>query len=93
MVSDAGAARSNYNPERIECTQRFIEQLRQSVRYYAWLNPMPNDSWQGTTAGEIARFVPMFEMSPQGFNAAINTLRGRYVYGKDFYELRRQKSL
>ena len=93
MVSDAGAARSNYNPERIECTQRFIEQLRQSVRYYAWLNPMPNDSWQGTTAGEIARFVPMFEMSPQGFNAAINALRGRYVYGKDFYELRRQKSL
>ena len=32
-------------------------------------------------------------MSPQGVNAAINALRGRYVYGKDFYELSRQKSL
>jgi hypothetical protein len=41
---------------------------------------MPNDSWQNTTAGAIASFVPMFEMSREGLNAAINTLRGRYVY-------------
>jgi len=86
IVSDAGAARGNYNPERVEYTQKFIKQLRQSVRYYAWLNPMPNDSWQDTTAGEIARFVPMFEMSRQGLNAAINTLRGRYVYGEHPYQ-------
>jgi uncharacterized protein len=86
IVSDAGAARGNYNPERVEYTQKFIEQLRQSVRYYAWLNPMPNDSWQYTTAGEIARFVPMFEMSRQGLNAAINTLRGRYVYWERPYQ-------
>ncbi|VXD16693.1 hypothetical protein [Planktothrix paucivesiculata] len=86
IVSDAGAARGNYNPERVEYTQKFIEQLQQSVRYYAWLNPMPNDSWQYTTAGEIARFVPMFEMSRQGLNAAINTLRGRYVYWERPYQ-------
>ena len=86
IVSDAGAARGNYNPVRVEYTQKFIEQLQQSVRYYAWLNPMPNDSWQYTTAGEIARFVPMFEMSRQGLNAAINTLRGRYVYWERPYQ-------
>jgi hypothetical protein len=86
IVSDAGAARGNYNPVRVEYTLKFIEQLQQSVRYYAGLNPMPNDSWQYTTAGEIAGFVPMFEMSRQGLNAAINTLRGRYVYWERPYQ-------
>ncbi|NES17941.1 MAG: hypothetical protein F6K41_03220 [Symploca sp. SIO3E6] len=80
IVSDAGAARGNLNEARVEYTVKFLEQLEQSVRYYAWLNPMPNDSWQDTTAGDIARFVPMFEMSREGLNAAINTLRGRYIY-------------
>ncbi|MEC4815157.1 MAG: hypothetical protein SAK29_18055 [Scytonema sp. PMC 1069.18] len=86
IVSDAGAARGNYNPGRIEYTRFFIEQLQQSVNYYAWLNPMPNDSWEYTTAGEIARFVPMFEMSREGLSAAINTLRGRYVYWEHPYQ-------
>jgi len=49
------------------------------VRYYAWLNPMPSECWRQTTGEEIARFVPMFEMSPQGMNAAISVLRGRYI--------------
>lgn len=80
IVSDAGAARGNLNEDRVEYTVKFLKQLEQSVRYYAWLNPMPNDSWQDTTAGDIASFVPMFEMSREGLNAAINTLRGRYVY-------------
>jgi uncharacterized protein len=80
IISDAGAARGNDNPERVKYTQTFIEQLQRSVNYYAWLNPMPNDSWKYTTAGKIARSVPMFEMSREGFRAAINTLRGRGVY-------------
>ncbi|MEG4584644.1 hypothetical protein QUA54_05235 [Microcoleus sp. MOSTC5] len=80
IVSDAGAARGNLNEVRKDYTVKFLKQLEQSVSYYAWLNPMPNDSWQDTTAGEIACFVPMFEMSREGLNAAINTLRGRYVY-------------
>ena len=86
IVSDAGAARGNYNPVRIKDTQIFVEQLQQSVNYYVWLNPMPNDSWEYTTAGEIARFVPMFEMSREGFSAAIHTLRGRYIYCEHPYK-------
>ncbi len=86
IVSDAGAARGNKNPERVKYTYKFIEQLQQSVNYYAWLNPMPTDSWQDTTACEIARFVPMFEMSRQGLDAAISTLRGRYVYWERPYQ-------
>ncbi|OCQ93510.1 hypothetical protein BCD64_01035 [Nostoc sp. MBR 210] len=80
IVSDAGAARGNYNPERVEATKEFTLQLQQSVNYYAWLNPMPQDSWDDNTAGQISCFVPMFEMSREGLNAAIITLRGRYVY-------------
>ena len=79
IVSDAGAARGNFDRERVQYTRESIEQLQRSVQYVAWLNPMPGDSWQHTTAGEIKRFVPMFEMSRQGMNSAISVLRGRYL--------------
>ncbi|OYE02613.1 AAA family ATPase [Nostoc sp. 'Peltigera membranacea cyanobiont' 232] len=86
IVSDGGAARGNFDQERVDNTKVWIEQLQQSVRYYAWLNPMPSECWRQTTAGEIARFVPMFEMSPQGMNAAISVLRGRYIVVKELNE-------
>jgi hypothetical protein len=85
IVSDAGAARGNFDQERVESTKVWIEQLQQSVRYCAWLNPMPNECWQRTTAGEIARLLPMFEMSRQGMNAAISVLRGRYIAWERMY--------
>ncbi|MBD2198401.1 MULTISPECIES: hypothetical protein [Calothrix] len=85
IISDAGAARGNFDAERVDNTKVWIEQLQQSVRYFAWLNPMPSECWRQTTAEEIARFVPMFEMSPQGMNAAITVLRGRYIAGEVIY--------
>lgn len=85
IVSDAGAARGNFDQERVDSTKVWIEQLQQWVRYYAWLNPMPSECWRQTTAGGIARFVPMFEMSPQGMSAAISVLRGRYIAGEVMY--------
>lgn len=85
IVSDAGAARGNFDPERLEQTRAFVQQLKQSVRRYAWLNPMPNNRWPGTTAGEIARLVPMFEMSRRGLDAAVSALQGRYVYWEKMY--------
>ncbi len=85
IVSDAGAARGNFDQERVDNTKVWIEQLQQSVRYFAWLNPMPSECWRQTTAGEIARFVSMFEMSSQGMNAAISVLRGRYIAGEVMY--------
>jgi uncharacterized protein len=86
IVSDAGAARGNFDQERVDNTKVWIEELQQSVRYFAWLNPMPSECWGQTTAGEIARFVPMFEMSSQGMNAAISVLRGRYIVVKELDE-------
>ena len=76
IFSDAGAARGSYSEERIELTQMFLTQLRQRIRYIAWLNPMPQKRWFGTTAGEIADLVPMFEMTRRGLQDAINVLRG-----------------
>ena len=43
---------------------------------------MPSDSWQHTTAGEIAQMLPMFAMSRTGMNAAISVLRGRHIVGE-----------
>jgi uncharacterized protein len=77
IFSDAGAARGGANPERIEATQKFLAALRHQVRYIAWLNPMPEVRWDGTSAEAIAQVVPMFEISRKGLDGAISALRGR----------------
>ena len=77
IFSDAGAARGGYNDERYELTKQFLTQLKQRVRYIAWLNPMPRSRWHSTTASAIANLVPMFEMTRRGLQDAIGVLRGR----------------
>ncbi|MEO1622247.1 MAG: hypothetical protein AAFU53_14605 [Cyanobacteria bacterium J06632_3] len=76
IFSDAGAARGGFNTRRIELTLAFLAQLRRRVKYVGWLNPLPPHRWQGTTAAEIARVVPMFAFSRQGFQNAVSTLKG-----------------
>ncbi|WP_051056159.1 VWA domain-containing protein [Cylindrospermum stagnale] len=76
IFSDGGAARGGFSGERWESTVKFIDKLKQRVRHIAWLNPMSTERWDGTTAGEIARLVPMFEISRQGLDNAIAILRG-----------------
>lgn len=82
IIGDAGAARGSFDKIRVERSQVWIEQLQKSAKYVAWLNPMPRDSWQHTTAGEIAQMLPMFAMSRTGMNAAISVLRGRHIAGE-----------
>jgi uncharacterized protein with von Willebrand factor type A (vWA) domain len=77
IVSDGGAARGGYNEKRVQLTATFLRELKQQVRYLAWLNPMPRDRWLGTTAEEIAQIVPMFAFDRVGFQSAIDALRGR----------------
>ncbi|MBD2463947.1 hypothetical protein H6G89_23375 [Oscillatoria sp. FACHB-1407] len=81
IFSDAGAARGGYSEERLDLTEHFLSQLRQSVRYIAWLNPMPQERWVGTTAEEIGELVPMFEISRLGMDQAIDVLRGKSASG------------
>lgn len=85
VISDAGAARGGLDIERVKQTGAFLQKLSQRVRRIAWINPLPNLRWANTTAGELARLVPMFDMSRRGMDDAINTLRGRYVYGEKLY--------
>jgi|GEM_PF-573799 len=77
VFSDAGAARGTFNPERLDCTAAFLTALKQRIRHISWLNPVPSDRWSGTTASQIARFVPMFEFNRRGLHRAISVLRGR----------------
>lgn len=85
VISDAGAARGGLDLQRVKQTGVFLQRLAQYARRFAWINPLPNPRWANTTAGEIARLVPMFDMSRRGLDDAINTLRGRYVYGEKRY--------
>jgi uncharacterized protein len=82
IISDAGAARGSYNPERIELTLNFLDRLQLHFRYIVWLNPMPRSYWSSTTAATIALKFPMFEFSRSGFDGAIDALRGRYYHLK-----------
>ena len=78
IISDAGAARGYFNPERLELTQVFLQQLQLQIPAIVWLNPVPQSRWHCSTAGAIAQLVPMFELNSQGMKGAISVLRGRY---------------
>ncbi|MEL6491115.1 MAG: hypothetical protein AAFQ95_14245 [Cyanobacteria bacterium J06621_3] len=83
IFSDAGAARGAFNRQRLMLTQAFLAQMQGQLKYVAWINPMPRDRWTGTAA-EIARHIPMFELSRQGLNQAIDVLRGKPVGASGF---------
>lgn len=76
IFSDGGAARGQFDRERLARTADFLEKLNRRVRRVAWLNPMPRTRWTATTAEAIARLVPMFEVSQHGLHEAIRVLRG-----------------
>ena len=87
IFSDAGAARGGLNFKRVSLTIAFLRRLKRHVRYVAWLNPMPKPRWAGTTAGEIARYIPMFEATRQGMDQAIDVLRGRHILTSQPHEV------
>ncbi len=59
IVSDAGAARGYYSEDRVRKVFRLLYQLRS--HRIAWLNPMPEERWKGTSAEKISSYVKMFE--------------------------------
>lgn len=75
IISDAGAARGGINRDRIKLTADFLEQFTPYVRHFAWLNPIPSQRWQYTSAEVISQLVPMFELDYQGFKAAMRLLK------------------
>ena len=77
IFSDAGAARRDYIPRRIRETESFLKRLKQQVKTIVWLNPIPELSWQETTAAKIAKFetMKMFAADSAGFQKAIEVLQ------------------
>jgi len=77
VISDAGAARGRFSPNRIEATRTLLDQLKKCTHRIAWLNPMPEHRWKKTSAEPINRWVPMFEATEMGLWNAVNVLRGK----------------
>lgn len=83
IVSDAGAGRGYRTKDRIRGSIRFLTQLRRYTTLIAWLNPMPERRWVGSSADIIANAVPMFQMDNEGLSNAIDVVRGQpltYLY-------------
>jgi len=76
IVSDAGAARGNWDPERVRLTVQFLGWLRRLTTNVAWLNPMPPHRWASTTAEAVANVVPMYQMDTEGIGYALDVVRG-----------------
>lgn len=77
MVSDAGAAKSDFDMEQMEQTHQFLNFLFPFTGKIAWLNPMPEDRWELSSASIIRDLVPMFEANEEGLQKAVNVLRGK----------------
>lgn len=71
IISDAGAARGGVNYDRIELTENFLDELYGCVRQVAWLNPVPENRWRGTSAQGISQLVKMYELDNSGLVAAV----------------------
>ncbi|BAL89211.1 hypothetical protein AMIS_39910 [Actinoplanes missouriensis 431] len=74
IISDGGAARGTLQTARLVGTIAMIKALRCPV---AWINPVPAHRWPGTTAEQIARHVPMSELTAEGLHRAVDALRGQ----------------
>ena len=77
IISDAGAARGGFNQQRLNLTGKFLQLFRSHVGHIVWLNPMPRERWENTTAVGIAQQVSMFEFSRHGLQQSVDILRGR----------------
>lgn len=80
IVSDAGAARGHRQIGRFKDTTAFLVQLRKRTNLIGWLNPMPADRWESTTAEMISFVVPMEQMDDDGFSNIIDVIRGQTLF-------------
>ncbi len=77
IVSDAGAARGFRHLPRIQETIKALVHLKQTTTLLAWLNPMPEKRWAGSSAQMLAALVPMHSLHWDGFSRAIDAVRGQ----------------
>jgi uncharacterized protein with von Willebrand factor type A (vWA) domain len=71
IVSDAGAARGELDASRMVATKGMLDKLREHSSQIAWLNPMPESRWKGTTAQVVGVLAKMFPLDQNGMSRAI----------------------
>lgn len=82
IISDAGAARGNTDPEairtRVAAIRRFLDQVKEYTAQIIWLNPMPAHRWKGNAAEIIAKEVtlmsPIFDKGEYPFQETIRLI-------------------
>lgn len=77
IVSDAGAARGYRRRDRIQATTEWLMQIQQRTSLISWLNPMPRERWESTSAAVISHLVRMEPLSKDGMGNAIDVVRGQ----------------
>jgi uncharacterized protein len=76
LVNANGAiyVNQNYSQPSIE----YLKSLAKTFRHAVWLNPVSQDAWQNDwTIQNIAKIFPMFELTLDGLEKAVQHLRSR----------------
>jgi uncharacterized protein len=71
IISEAGATIGTYSEQRINGISKFLSILSPCVRQLIWLNPLPSERWQQTSAWEIHKILDgkMLTYEPAGLQA------------------------
>ncbi|MDJ0708458.1 MAG: hypothetical protein QNJ46_34750 [Leptolyngbyaceae cyanobacterium MO_188.B28] len=77
IIGDAGAARRQYRGSRFLDMLSFFKGVRVYTPHYVWLNPLPQNYWEKSTAAYLSRHIPMFSLDREGMYQAVNVLRGQ----------------
>jgi uncharacterized protein with von Willebrand factor type A (vWA) domain len=78
IISDGGAARGHFSPERVRQTLRFLDRAAEHFRPIVWINPMPRQRWTGTSAAALARQsrAVTLPLNKDSLIRAVDLLRG-----------------
>jgi len=77
IISDAGTASGSYSMPRIQATEYFLREVYEHTHKVAWLNPMPENRWDGSSAYIIRELCDMFEATPDGLQKTMPILNGK----------------
>jgi len=77
IISDAGSAGGNYSTGRINATTVFLQEIYKYTLNVVWVNPMPENRWDGSSAYDIRKLTDMFEATPEGLKKAILIFKGK----------------
>ncbi len=76
VISDAGAARGYRRMGRVRAITEVLFDIKEYTNLIAWLNPMPKQRWDSSSAQIISHLVPMFPMNKEGLAQAISVVQG-----------------